>query len=185
LGINRVHRRFDPPAAVLLDRDGTLVRDMPYNGEPADVRVLPGVRRALDRLRAAGIPLGVVSNQSGVGRGLLSSEQVDAVNARVEELLGPFGVWAVCPHAPGAGCGCRKPAPGLVLRAAAELGVPAERCAVVGDIGADVDAARAAGARPILVPTPATRRAEVAAAPEVADDLGSAVDLLLAAKAAA
>jgi histidinol-phosphate phosphatase family protein len=174
------HRRPRPrPAAVLFDRDGTLVADVPYNGDPARVTAQPGARAALDRLRRRGVPIGVVSNQSGVGRGWLSVQQVAAVNRRVEELVGPIGVWAVCPHGPEEGCGCRKPLPGLVLRAAERLGVPAARCAVVGDIGADVDAARAAGARAVLVPTPVTRPEEVVAAPEVAPDLDAAVTRLL------
>jgi histidinol-phosphate phosphatase family protein len=170
------------PAAVLLDRDGTLVKDVPYNGDPELVEVMPGARRALDRLRAAGVPTAVVSNQSGVGRGLLSLEQVHAVNRRVEELLGPLGPWLVCPHAPDQGCGCRKPAPGLVEQAAGRLGVDPRDCVVIGDVGTDVQAALAAGARPVLVPTPATRPEEVAAAPEVAPDLEAAVDLVLGAR---
>jgi histidinol-phosphate phosphatase family protein len=175
----RAPRPAGPPDAVLLDRDGTLVVDVPYNGDPHRVRPMPGARSALDRLRAAGVRLAVVSNQSGIGRGLVSAGEVEAVNRRVEELLGPVGPWVVCPHAPEEGCGCRKPAPGLVLEAAARLGVAPERCAVVGDIGADVEAARAAGARGVLVPTPLTRPEEVRAAPERARDLGRAVDLLL------
>lgn len=167
------------PAAVLVDRDGTLVVDEPYNGDPERVVAMPGARAALQRLRAAGIPLAVVSNQSGIGRGLLSAEEVDAVNRRVDALLGPFDHWAVCPHAPTAGCACRKPAPGLVLDAAAVLGVDPADCALIGDIGADVDAARAAGARGVLVPTPRTRIDEVEAATQVAPDLAAAVDRLL------
>ncbi len=166
--------------AVLIDRDGTLVVDVPYNGDPGLVTPVAGARRALDRLRRRGIPVAVVSNQSGIARGLLSAEQVDAVNARVDELLGPFTAFWVCPHGPHDGCGCRKPQPGMVLAAAAALGVAVGSCALVGDIGADVEAALAAGARPVLVPTPVTRPAEVAAAPEVAADLNAAVDLLLA-----
>jgi histidinol-phosphate phosphatase family protein len=175
----RAPRPEAPPAAVLLDRDGTLVVDVPYNGDPEQVRPMPGARAALDRLRAAGVRLAVVSNQSGIARGIVSEDEVAAVNRRVEELLGPLGPWCVCPHGPDDRCGCRKPAPGLVLEAAQRLGVAPERCAVVGDIGADVEAARAAGARAVLVPTPRTRREEVAAAPERADDLAGAVDLLL------
>lgn len=167
------------PQAVLLDRDGTLVVDVPYNGDPDAVRPMPGVTEALARLRAAGIDTAVVSNQSGIGRGLLSSDGVAAVNRRVEELLGPLGPWLVCPHTPADGCDCRKPAPGLVLRAAELLGADPHRCAVIGDIGTDVEAARAAGARAILVPTATTRADEIEAAPEVAPDLPAAVDLLL------
>ena len=167
------------PAAVLLDRDGTLVHDVPYNADPDRVAPVPGAREALDRLRDAGVPLAVVSNQSGVARGLVTPTELEAVNRRVEELLGPLGPWVVCLHGPDHGCGCRKPQPGLVLEAARALGVDPSRCAVVGDIGADVEAASAAGARGVLVPTAATRAEEVAAAPEVAADLGAAVDLLL------
>jgi D-glycero-D-manno-heptose 1,7-bisphosphate phosphatase len=167
------------PEAVLFDRDGTLVHDVPYNGDPAQVRPVDGAAEALRRLREAGIRTAVVSNQSGIARGLLTPEQVDAVNARLEELLGPLGPVLYCPHGPEDGCACRKPAPGLVLQAAERLGVPPQRCAVVGDIAADVGAALAAGARPVLVPTPVTRAEEVEAAPEVAADLLAAVDLLL------
>jgi D-glycero-D-manno-heptose 1,7-bisphosphate phosphatase len=164
---------------VLFDRDGTLVLDVPYNGDPARVEAVPGARAALDRVRAAGVPTAVVSNQSGIARGLLTDAQLRAVNARIEELLGPLGPWAWCPHAPGDGCACRKPAPGLVLQAARRLGVDPASCVVIGDIGADMEAARAAGARGILVPTPRTRREEVRAAEVVAADLAEAVDLAL------
>src|SRR4051794_24515334 len=84
--------------AVLFDRDGTLVDDVPYNGDPVLVRPVPGAREALDRLRSAGLKLGVVTNQSAVARGICGPDDVAAVNARVEELLGPFDTWQVCPH---------------------------------------------------------------------------------------
>ncbi|MGI8674231.1 MAG: HAD-IIIA family hydrolase [Thermoleophilaceae bacterium] len=173
-----------PPDAVLLDRDGTLIVDVPYNGDPERVVPMAGAREALERLRAARVPIGVVSNQSGVARGLIAPDEVAAVNARVEELLGPLGPWAICPHGPEEGCTCRKPAPGLVLEAAGRLGVDPRRCVVVGDIGADVEAARAAGARGVLVPTDRTLPEEVEAAAEVAQDLPGAVDLVLAGTAA-
>jgi histidinol-phosphate phosphatase family protein len=177
----RAPRPFRAPKAVLLDRDGTLVADVPYNGDPGRVVVMPGAREAVERLRAAGVATAVVSNQSGVGRGLLRVEQVEAVNRRVEELLGPLGPWMVCLHGPGDGCRCRKPGPGLIEAAAGALGVEPGECVVIGDIGADVEAARAAGARAVLVPTAVTRAEEVAAAPEVAGDLLAAVDLVLGA----
>jgi HAD superfamily hydrolase (TIGR01662 family) len=167
------------PRAVLLDRDGTLVRDVPYNGDPALVDPLPGVREALERLRAHGIRLAVVSNQSGIARGRLTAAQAEAVMARADELLGPFDDVRWCPHGPEEGCACRKPAPGLLLAAAAALEVDPSRCAMIGDIGADVDAARAAGMRGVLVPTDVTRPEEVAAAPEAAPTFAAAVDLLL------
>jgi histidinol-phosphate phosphatase family protein len=167
------------PEAILFDRDGTLIEDVPYGRDPDLVRPVAGARDAVERVRRAGLRTGVVSNQSGVARGLLTIADVAAVNRRVEELLGPLGPWAVCPHGPDDGCACRKPRPGLVLQAAAALGVEPAACVVIGDIGADVEAARAAGARGILVPTAATRPEEVAAAPLVAADLPGAVELAL------
>jgi histidinol-phosphate phosphatase family protein len=140
---------------------------VPYNTDPAAVMPMPGAREALDRLRDVGIPVGVVTNQSGVARGLISPEQLERVNTRVSELLGPFDAWSICRHGEEDDCGCRKPAPGLVKDAAAQLGVP------------DVTAAAAAGARGILVPTGRTLCQEVQAAAEVAPDLAAAVELAL------
>ncbi len=168
------------PDLVLFDRDGTLVRDFPYNGDPAWIRPVDGAREALDRLRERGVRVGVASNQSAVARGLITMQQVDACMARLTELLGPFDTIQVCPHGPDDGCTCRKPAPGMVTAACAELGVDPARCVVIGDVAADVDAATAAGAVGILVPTPVTRRAEVAAADRRAATLEEAVDAVLA-----
>lgn len=177
------HRGTGPwpvrPRAVLFDRDGTLVHDVPYNGDPDRVEPVGGAREAMDRVRAAGLRTAVVSNQSGIARGLVSGEQVDAVNARVEQLLGPFDSWQVCPHGPADGCTCRKPRPGMVVAAAEALGVRPEECVFIGDIGADVEAAQAAGARSILVPTHITRAEEIADAPVTAPDLAAAVELVL------
>jgi histidinol-phosphate phosphatase family protein len=168
--------RWDPrPAAVLFDRDGTLVRDVPYNGDPDRVELMPGAAEAVDLLRTAGVPVAVVSNQSGVARRLITTRQVAAVNARIDTLVGPIAAWQTCPHGVADGCACRKPAPGMVHAAARTLGVAAHDCVVIGDIGADIEAARAAGARSILVPTPLTRAEEVRAAPLVAPDLLTAV----------
>jgi histidinol-phosphate phosphatase family protein len=170
-----------PPetAAVLFDRDGTLIADVAYNGDPEKVELRDGASRAVALVREAGVPTAVVSNQSGVARGLLSVDQVEAVNDRVEHLLGPMGPWCICPHAPNDGCSCRKPRPGLIRAAARRLGVDVRRCVVIGDIGSDVEAAHAAGARAVLVPTAVTRPDEVAAAPMVAGDLVTAVELAL------
>lgn len=166
------------PRAVLFDRDGTLVVDVPYNGDPALVQPVPQAAAALARLRSAGIATGVVTNQSGIARGLITRADADACHARLEELVGPLGPVLVCEHGADDGCSCRKPQPGLVLQAAEALGLEPSQCAVVGDIGADVGAALAAGARPVLVPTPVTRQEEVEAAPLVAADLLAALDLL-------
>jgi HAD superfamily hydrolase (TIGR01662 family) len=173
-----------PVRAVLFDRDGTLVHDEPYNGDPTKVRAVDGARALLDGLRARGVKVGVISNQSGIGRGLLTSAQVAAVNDRIERELGPFDVWQVCPHVDADLCMCRKPLPGMVLRAAEQLGVPPYQCAVIGDIGADVRAAIAAGAVGVLVPTEVTRHDEIDAAELVAVDLKTAVELVIPPSAA-
>jgi HAD superfamily hydrolase (TIGR01662 family) len=168
-----------PLRAVFFDRDGTLIRDVPYNADPARVRPMPQARESLQRLRSRGIPIGVLSNQSGIGRGILTAAEVRAVNGRIDQLLGPLDLWIICPHVAADRCPCRKPAPGMVLKACSTLGVSPLETALIGDIGSDMEAARVSGARGILVPTPATRAAEVEAALEVAADLGAAVDLLL------
>lgn len=169
----------EAPAAILFDRDGTLIVDVPYNGDPDRVVPMPTASAALRRLRAAGVRTGVVSNQSGIARGLLSAAQVQRVNERVERLLGPFDVWLSCPHGPADDCAFRKPRPGMILAAADALSLPPADLAVIGDIGSDVAAATAAGARAVLVPTSATRPEEIAAAAVVAHDLEDAVELLL------
>ncbi len=139
---------------MLFDRDETIVVDVPFNGDPQRVEPAPNARALLDRLRAAGLPVAVVSNQSGIGRGLVTAEAVDAVNRRVEELLGPFAGFFVCPHAVEEACECRKPKPKLILDAARALGVPPACCVVVGDRESDVEAARNAGAMPLKIAGP-------------------------------
>lgn len=168
------------PDLVLFDRDGTLVHDVPYNGDPDLAQVVPGAESALQRLRASGVRVGMVTNQSGVGSGRLTRAQVDAVNDRVSELLGPFDVIETCVHARDAGCDCRKPAPGMIERACHTLDLAPARCVVIGDIGSDVAAAHAAGAVGVLVPTAATRAAEIAQAPLIEPNLVSAADRILA-----
>jgi HAD superfamily hydrolase (TIGR01662 family) len=149
------------PRAVLFDRDGTLIKDVPYLADPGRVQPMPGARRILNQLRRQGVAVGVVSNQSGVAQGLIKPDELARVNDRVESVLGPFDTWQVCTHAPDAGCSCRKPEPGLVTAAAAELGLAPHECLMIGDIGSDVDAALAAGARAVLVPTRHTKIGEI------------------------
>jgi D-glycero-D-manno-heptose 1,7-bisphosphate phosphatase len=133
-------------AAVFFDRDGTLIEDVPYNGDPARVRPVAGVPQALGRLRGAGLHIAVISNQSGVARGLITAADVEAVNRRVDDLLGPFDGWFYCPHGPDLACACRKPEPGLILEAAQSLQVAPESCVMVGDKLSDLAAAFAARA---------------------------------------
>ncbi len=174
--LRRTHRL---PCAVLFDRDGTLVVDQPNLRDPAQLRLVPRARAALDRLRAAGIVVGIVTNQPAVGEGRLSQRELAALHARVTELGGAFAAIETCTHPAGADCACRKPQPGLVLSAAAKVGCEPRDCIVVGDIGADIEAATAAGARAILVPTPLTLSAEIESAPCVARNLAQAVNYIL------
>ncbi|MFB9375453.1 D-glycero-alpha-D-manno-heptose-1,7-bisphosphate 7-phosphatase [Kineococcus gynurae] len=138
--------------AVLFDRDGTLVHDVPYNGDPVLVRLVDGAEQALARLRAAGLRTGIVTNQSGIGRGLITREQAEAVTAEVVRRVGGVDVVRLCEHAPDDGCRCRKPAPGMIESALAELGLHPSEVAVVGDSPGDAAAAAAAGCRAVLVP---------------------------------
>ncbi len=170
------HRRL---AAVLFDRDGTLVQDVPYNGDPDRVTLMPTAERAVQRLRRAGVRVGMISNQSGIGRGILTHAQVGAVNRRLEERLGPFDVCLYCPHTPEAGCDCRKPAPGLVLIACEILRSDPAEVVVIGDTEADVRAGEAAGGRGVLVPNAQTLAEEVSRAAAVAFDLLGAVEKAL------
>jgi HAD superfamily hydrolase (TIGR01662 family) len=162
---------------VLFDRDGTLIRDVPYNGDPALVEPMPGAAAAVAAARRRGLRVGMITNQSGIARGLVSRADAEAVNARVAALLGPFDVVKMCPHGPSDGCACRKPAPGMVLAAVADLALAPHECAVIGDIGADVEAARAAGVRAVLVPDARTRAAELTGT-RVARDVLSAVRMV-------
>jgi histidinol-phosphate phosphatase family protein len=177
------HRGAGPwearPGVVLFDRDGTLIENVPYNGDPELVRPAPTALTALRTLHAAGLWTGVVSNQSGVARGLISEDDVHRVNRRVDEMLGPFDTWQVCPHPPEGGCSCRKPHPGMITDACAELGVDPADCVVIGDTRADVEAARAAGAVGVLVPNGATEAVDAEYADRVENDLMGAVEWVL------
>jgi len=167
------------PSLVLFDRDGTLVVDRPMLDNPSDVCLMDGAREAVARLRTRGIALGVVTNQPRLGLGTLEPSELAAVHAEIERKLGALDLWAVCPHPPADGCGCRKPMPGLIVDALRRLGRTAQDCIVVGDIGSDMEAAAGAGVRAILIPTSVTRREEIERATVVARDLREAVDVIL------
>lgn len=145
--------------AVFLDKDGTLVDDVPYNIDPRRIRLAQGAGMALRRLLALGFRLFVVSNQSGVARGLFDEAALGPVRDRIAQLLAQDGVvldgFYYCPHAPprsgSLACSCRKPAPGMLLRAAHEHRLTLEHSWMVGDILDDVEAGRRAGCRTVLI----------------------------------
>jgi histidinol-phosphate phosphatase family protein len=148
--------------AVFLDKDGTLVQDVPYNVDPALVCLAAGAASALPRLHQAGYLLVVVSNQSGVARGIFPESALVAVGQRLEQLFGQCGVplagFYYCPHHPQGSvaefarwCGCRKPEPGMILRAARRHGIDLTRSWLVGDILDDIEAGRRAGCRTVLL----------------------------------
>lgn len=141
--------------AVFLDRDGTLMVDVGYPRDPAQVRLLPGVAEGLAACREAGYLLAIISNQSGVGRGYFGPEAVAAVHRQLLALLADRGVTIddaqYCLHAPEDRCDCRKPSPRMIQRSARRLGADLQQSFMVGDKPSDVEAGRRAGCRTILL----------------------------------
>ncbi len=169
--------------AVFLDRDGTLNPDPGYIADPALFTLYPETGPALMRLQRAGFVLVLITNQSGVGRGLITETALDAVHARMTALLGAHGVALagiyVCPHRPDERCVCRKPAPTMILRAAADLGLDLGRSWMVGDKEIDVRLGLAAGVTPLWLARQAVEvPADLATVPRVAD-LGQAAATIL------
>jgi len=183
--------RSDSKAPVVyLDRDGTLNFDPGYLNQPEQLRLLPGAGQAVARLNRAGFKTVVLSNQSGLARGLITQDQLEAIHQRLRELLAEEGARLdgifVCPHHPDEGCACRKPAPGLVHRAQRELGVSHDHAIVIGDKASDVELARNVGALAVFVRSgnvpeeEQARMAERGLAPDyVARDLTGAVRWIL------
>lgn len=138
-----------------LDRDGTLIRDTGYVGDPDDVELLPGAAEAVRRLNEAAVPVVIVTNQSGIGRGYFDEAAFRAVQARMESLLADDGARIdgtfYCPHAPDDDCECRKPGLGLYALAAVTLGVETSGGLYVGDRMRDVLPALALGGVGMLV----------------------------------
>ncbi len=169
--------------AAFLDRDGTLIEEREYLAEPEQVRLLPGVAAGLRALRDAGYRLIVVTNQSGIARGLIRPDQYEGVRRRIDALLAAEGVAldAVyhCPHHPDitGPCPCRKPGLGLYRQAVAEHGIDPARSVFIGDKPGDVAPAGAWGARGVLVRTGYGRTSEPRVGPSVAvvDDFAAAV----------
>lgn len=187
-------RRERGQAAVFLDKDGTLVQDLPYNVQPHLIRLAPGALRGACALAAAGYRLVVVSNQPGVALGLHAETALEGVRAWLSETFGAHGVsftgiyW--CPHHPRGlvreyahACDCRKPQPGLLLRAACQHGIALERSWFIGDILDDVEAGRRAGCRTILLDNGNETqwvRSPLRTPHHLVGDLGAAADLILA-----
>jgi D-glycero-D-manno-heptose 1,7-bisphosphate phosphatase len=144
-----------PSALVLLDRDGTLVRDVPFLHDPAEIELLPGVGEGLEALQAAGCALAMVTNQQGIGLGYYTTGQFIAVNQQLFRALAPYNVLIskiyYCPHSAADRCGCRKPLGGLIRRAVRDLHPPEGRTFLIGDTAADAGAGRSEGVRTVLV----------------------------------
>jgi histidinol-phosphate phosphatase family protein len=187
--------------AVFLDRDGTLNEDRGYISRPDLLTLLPGVSRAVRRLNRAGLPAVLVTNQPVVARGECTEEELRVVHTRLEHLLGLEGAYLdriyYCPHHPDKGfagerpelkiaCECRKPGIGMLLRAAEEMRIDLNRSWLVGDRTVDVQCARNAGARAILVGAGAAgeNRAYDVSPDFRAENLQGAVDIILSAQGA-
>jgi len=199
-----------PRPAVFLDRDGTVLRESSYLRSPETMRLLPGAAAAIRRLNRAGLAVVIATNQSGVARGLLSEADLEHIHQVLRERLrhrgakldgiyycphhsDPFGVAQGRPEPRSRGeadlpqyrrrCRCRKPSPGLLLRAARELDLDLARSFAVGDSARDLAAGRRAGCRTVLVRTGYGRETEAelgkSAVDHAADDLPAAVDWIL------
>lgn len=153
-----------PAPVVFLDKDGTLVEDVPYSADPALIRLLPGVSEALRIFHAGGWRVAIVTNQSGVARGVFPESALHGVEIRLRELFAESGVplagFFYCPHHPegtvpgyATTCECRKPSPGLILTGSKQLGVDPQDCWMIGDQVTDVEAGQRAGCRTALVET--------------------------------
>ncbi len=141
--------------AIFLDRDGTIIHDVGYPRDPQQVQLLPGVAEVLARLQQEGWLLVLVSNQSGIGRGMVTAEEAERVHKQVVASLAAHGVELAaahyCPHAPEEMCTCRKPSPEMLMRAARDLGIDLVQSYMIGDKISDVEAGRRAGCRTILL----------------------------------
>jgi histidinol-phosphate phosphatase family protein len=141
--------------AVFLDRDGVI---NVFPGPDKFVRswdefaFMPGVADELKRLRAAGLFLALITNQSGVGRGLMTLETLNHIHAQMQKMLGEHAIDAIyyCPHHPDDNCTCRKPSPEMILRACKEHGLDPARSVMIGDSGRDIEMGRAAGCKTVL-----------------------------------
>jgi len=141
--------------AILLDRDGTLIQDYPYNCDPNRIVLLPGVIAGLKFLLRNEFLLFVVTNQSGINRGLFSLKAMEQFHHTLDGLFRGHGIkisqWYHCPHLPSENCRCRKPEPGLAIQARREFNIDAEQSFVFGDKTSDVGLAQSFGAKGVLI----------------------------------
>jgi len=144
--------------AVFVDRDGTICFDRHYLADPDGLELIPTAAQGIRKLNEAGIPVIVVTNQSGIARGKFDEKRLAEIHARLRELLAREGARIddifFCPHMPDAGCRCRKPAPGMLLDAAAKHGIDLKSSFVIGDRMMDVELAHKVGAKAVLVVEP-------------------------------
>lgn len=171
------NRRF-----VILDRDGTIIEECSYLSHPDQVKLLPGAAKALLKMRELGLGIIIVTNQSGIGRGLFDEHQVKEIHCQMEALLLEEGIMLdgiyFCPHKPDDNCDCRKPKPGLALKAAMEHHMELEKCFVIGDKLSDIEFGKNIGAKAFLVLTGYGRQAAGELNPRsstIVEDLGAAV----------
>jgi histidinol-phosphate phosphatase family protein len=168
--------------AIFLDKDGTLVEDVPYNVDPGLVKLAEGAEEALQAFAERGLPVIVVSNQPGVALGMFEEEDLRTLEESLRSRV-RFHAFYYCPHHPQAGCDCRKPSPGLLVRAAREHGVSLEDSWMIGDILDDVEAGRRAGCRTCLIDNgneTEWQLSELRRPHRVAADLAEAAGLILA-----
>lgn len=148
--------------AIFLDKDGTLVEDVPYNVNPESIVLVPDAEASLQLLHQQGFEIVVITNQSGVARGYFTESALAPVEQHLRQQLAAYGVplagFYYCPHHPDGivtpyaiACSCRKPQPGLITKAAADLGIDISQSWFIGDILHDVEAGRAAGCRTVLI----------------------------------
>ena len=171
--------------AAFLDRDGTIIRDTVYIRDPGDVELLPDAADAIKRLNEQSVVVVVVTNQSGIGRGLLSPDEYEAVRARIDAVLEEHGARVdatyMCPHHPDrpGGCDCRKPGLGMYRQAIGDFGLDAKRSLFVGDRWRDVAPSVSLGGFAVLLDTPSTPDEEFERASSggvgIASSLGDAV----------
>lgn len=167
--------------AVFVDRDGTIIEDRDYCSDPNDVKVFPGVPEALRRLKSNGFKIIIITNQSGIGRGLLTLEQYRTVETEVLGQLGANLIDATyfCPDLPGQHSICRKPAPGMIIEATREHQIDLSRSFLVGDKEIDIECAHNAGVRSIRVKTGPQCDAADSKADWIAQDLPAAAEIIL------